>query len=92
MMRTSSRVTHDSDCGLCFCWLLDPWADQISHDGCCLVLGCGDGVGVGGQGEARAAVAQHGGDGFYIDAVLQGQRCEGVAEIAKADMLQPGFF
>ena len=53
--------------------------------------GCG-GVGVGGQGEARAAVAQHGGDGFYIDAVLQRQRCEGVAEIVEANVLQARFF
>lgn len=66
--------------------------NQISHDGCCLVLGCCGGVGVSGQGEARAAVAQHGGDSFYIDAVLERQCCEGVAEIMEADMLQPASF
>ena len=56
------------------------------------MLGCGGGVGVGGQGEACAAVAQHGGYGFHVYTILQGQRCEGVAEIVKADMLQPRFF
>ena len=35
-------------------------------------------MGVGGEGEPGTAVAQHAGYGFYIDAVLQGQGCEGV--------------
>ena len=35
------------------------------------MLGCRGGVGVGGQGEAGVAVAQHGGDGFHVHAVLQ---------------------
>ena len=48
----------------------NPRADQVSQDRRCLVLGRCSGVGVGGQGEARAAMAQHGGDGFHVHAVL----------------------
>ena len=35
-------------------------ADQVPHDGRCLVLGRCGGVGVGGQGEARTAGATRG--------------------------------
>ena len=49
---------------------LDPRADQAPHDGGCLVLGCRGGVGVGRQGKACIAVAQHGGDGLHVHAVL----------------------
>ena len=48
-------------------------------------------MGVGGQGESGAAVSQHTGHGFDIDAVLQGKSCEGVAQIVEADMFQPSI-
>ena len=35
-------------------------------------------MGVGGKGESGAAVSQHTGHGLDIDAILQGEGCEGV--------------
>lgn len=50
------------------------------------------GVGVGPQGKACVVVAQHGGDGFDVHAVLESQGGEGVAEIVEPEMLQTGVF
>lgn len=46
------------------------------------------GVGVGPQGKACVVVAQHGGDGFDVHAVLEGQGGEGVPEIVEPKVLQ----
>ena len=46
------------------------------------------GVGVGAQREPRAVVPQSAGQSFYIHAVLQGQRCEGVSEIMESNVLR----
>ncbi len=48
-------------------------------------------MGVGGKGEAGAAVAQHTGHGLDINSVLQGEGRKGVPQIVEADMLQPGI-
>ena len=37
-------------------------------------------------------MVEHRGHGFYIHAVLQRHRCEGVAEVVKADAGQPRPF
>ena len=55
-------------------------------------LRVGGDVGVGVQREARGVVTEHGGHRFYIHAVLQSQRCEGVAEIVESDAGQPRPF
>lgn len=47
----------------------------------CLVLFLAGGVGVGSQSESCVVVAQHGGDGFDVHAVLKSQGGEGVPEI-----------
>ena len=41
-------------------------------------MGVGGNMGVSVQGEACGVVAEHGGDGFYIHAVLEGHGGEGV--------------
>ena len=46
---------------------------------------------VGGQGEARGVVAQHTGDGFHVDAGLQGEGGEGVTQCMKGDVVQSGL-
>ena len=46
-------------------------------------------MGVGPQGEARVAVAQHSADRLDVHAVLQRQGGEGVTEVVQADGLQP---
>ena len=47
-------------------------------------------MGVGIQGESGGEVAEHSADGFDIHAVLQGNGGEGVAEIVKSDLGNPG--
>ena len=54
------------------------------------VLFLAGGVGVGAQGETSVEVAQHGGYCFHIHTVLQGRGSEGVTEIMKSEVLQPG--
>ena len=44
----------------------------------------GGDVGVGIQREACRVVVQHGGHRFYVHAVLERHRCEGVAQVMKA--------
>ena len=43
-------------------------------------------MGVGVQGEACGEVAQHAGHRLDINTVLQGDGCEGVAEIVESDL------
>ena len=45
---------------------------------------------VGGQGEARGVVAQHTGDGFHVDAGLEGGGGEGVPQGMEGDVVQSG--
>ena len=47
--------------------------EQVPHLRCRLLLYLVGGVGVGGEGEACAAVTQHTGHGLDIDSVLQGK-------------------
>ena len=43
-------------------------------------------MGVGVQGEASGEVAQHTGDCLDVHTVLQGDGCEGMAEIVESDL------
>ena len=65
---------------------------EIPHSLRCLVLFLAGGVSVGAEGESGIVVAQHGGDGFDVHAVLEGQSGEGVPEIVKPKVLQPCVF
>ena len=58
--------------------LLDILVQESAHLCCRLMLHTRGHMGVGIQGEACGVVAQHGGKGLDIHAVLQGQRGEGV--------------
>ena len=49
-------------------------------------------MGVGVQGEARRVVAQHGGEGFDIYSVLQGQHRKCVSEVVESYPIQPRPF
>ena len=46
------------------------------------------GVGVGAESEARAVMSQGAGQGLHIHPVLQRERCEGVPQIMKPDVLR----
>ena len=61
---------------------------EAAHRLCCLVLLLPCSVGVGAESESGVIVAEHTADGFDVHAILQCQRCEGMSEIMKADMLQ----
>ena len=61
---------------------------EITHLFGCAFLHLPCDVGVGAECEARIIVAEHTADGFDVHAILQCQRCEGMSEIMKADMLQ----
>ena len=61
---------------------------EAAHRLCGLVLLLPCGVGVGAECESSVIVAEHTADGFDVHAILQCQRCEGMSEIMKADMLQ----
>ena len=69
-----------------FC-LHDP-RHKTAHRLCGLVLLLPCSVGVGAECESGVIVAEHTADGFDVHAILQCQRCEGMSEIMKADMLQ----
>lgn len=45
-------------------------------------------MGVGAEGEACAVMPQGAGQGLYIHAVFQGQRCEGVSEVMEPNVLR----
>ena len=61
---------------------------EAAHRLCGFVLLLPCGVGVGAESESGVIVAEHTADGFDVHAILQCQRCEGMSEIMKADMLQ----
>ena len=61
---------------------------ETAHRLCGLVLLLPCSVGVGAESESGVIVAEHTADGFDVHAILQCQRCEGMSEIMKADMLQ----
>ena len=52
--------------------------EDAPHGLRCLELGVRGHMGVGIQREARGVMTEHRGHGFYIHAVLQRHRCEGV--------------
>lgn len=62
-------------------WDLHDLRHEVPHGLGCLVLFLAGGVGVGSQSESCVVVAQHGGDGFDVHAVLKSQGGEGVPEI-----------
>ena len=53
--------------------LLDSTGEEAADGFGCFGLHCGGDVGVGVQGEPRGVMAQHGGQGFDVHAVLEGQ-------------------
>ena len=61
---------------------------EAAHRLCGFVLLLPRSVGVGAECESSVIVAEHTADGFDVHAILQCQRCEGMSEIMKADMLQ----
>ena len=63
---------------------------EDTHGLCGLVLLLPRGVGVGTEREARVVVAEHTADGFDVHSILQCQRCEGMSEVVKSDVRQPG--
>ena len=57
-----------------------------------LELGVSGDMGVGVQRKARGVVPEHTADRFYVHAVLQGHRREGVSEVVESDAGQSGPF
>ena len=51
-----------------------------------LLLCRGGDMGIGVQGEACGEVAKHAGHGLDIHTILQGNGCEGVAEVMESDL------
>lgn len=47
-------------------------------------------MGVGVQGEACGEVAEHTADRLDVHAILEGDSCEGVAEIVESDLRDAG--
>ena len=76
--------------GVFFFLSLSDLLHEAAHGGGRLVLLLTRGVGVGPQGEPGVEVAQHRGYCFHIHTVLQGRGSEGVTEIMKSEVLQPG--
>ena len=60
---------------------------HIAHGIRCFSHHIRRGVGVGAEGEARAVMPQGAGQGLHIHPILERQRCEGVPEIVKPNML-----
>ena len=63
---------------------------EAAHRLCGFVLLLPRSVGVGAECESSVIVAEHTADGFDVHAILQCQRCEGVSEVVKSDVRQPG--
>ena len=76
--------------GVFFFLYLSDLLHEVAHGGSRLVLLLASGVGVGAQGETGVEVAQHEGYCFHIHTVLQRRGSEGVTEIMKSEVLQPG--
>ena len=68
--------------------LADDAADGIGS----VLLHLGRGVGVGVQGKPCRIVAQRAGQRFHVYPAFQRQRCEGVAQIVKPDVLRADGF
>ena len=73
-----------------FFFCLHDLRHEAAHRLCGLVLLLPRGVGVGTEREARVVVPEHTADGFDVHAILQCQRCEGMSEVVKSDVRQPG--
>ena len=67
----------------------DSTGEDIPHRLRRLELCVGGDVGVGVQREACGVMTQHRGHGFYIHAVLQRQRGEGVTQVMETHLRQP---
>ena len=63
---------------------------HIPYRICCFFLCCRGYMGIGIQREPGGEVAQHAGDGFYVNPILQGNRSEGVAEVVESDLWDAG--
>ena len=63
---------------------------EAAHRLCGFVLLLPRSVGVGAECESSVIVAEHTADGFDVHPILQCQRCEGVSEVVKSDVRQPG--
>ena len=66
---------------------LESTGEETPHRIRRLLLHGGGNVGIGVQGEPGAVVAQHGGEGFHVHAVLQGQDRECVSQVMESDPL-----
>ena len=60
---------------------------EAAHRLCGFVLLLPRSVGVGAECESSVIVAEHTADGFNVHPILQCQRCEGVSEVVKSDVL-----
>ena len=69
--------------------LLDSTGEEIADRIGGLGLHGGGNVGVSVQGEACGVMTQHGGQGFHVHTVLEGQDREGMAQAVERDFLQP---
>ena len=77
--RQGSSASRPVRCAVYF-WLSLPYLrHEVAHGLGCLVLLLSGGVGVGAESEPCVVVAQHGGDGLDVYAILKGQGGEGVA-------------
>ena len=87
IQRAPERKPFPFRCSACL-WVLSNLCHETAHFLRSLLLHLPSGVGVGAECESGVIVAEHTADGFDVHAILQCQRCEGMAEIMKADMLQ----
>ena len=85
--RAPERKPFPFRCSACL-WVLSNPCHETAHFLRSLLLHLPSGVGVGAECESGIIVAEHTADGFDVHAILQCQRCEGMSEIMKADMLQ----
>ena len=91
-MRIGSKSTGEEALSplryFAFFFCLHHLRHEAAHLLCSTLLHLPRGVGVGAESESGIIVAEHTADGFDVHAILQCQRCEGMSEIMKADMLQ----
>ena len=65
---------------------------DISHGLCGFLLRRGGDMGIGIQGEACGEVTQHAGHRLDVHTILQGDGCEGVAEVVESDLRDTSSF
>ena len=65
---------------------------KISHGLSCFFLCRGGDVGISVQSEASGEVAKHAGHRLNVHTVLQGDGCEGMAEVMESDLRDAGPF